>query len=290
MVRKTPRWRFAVLVAICVIPAFLTGCQTLRAIELQSSKLLISPQQEAQIGSQFAQEIEQEVVILDNAQAQEWVTRVGDTLVKYSPECAQTFTFKVTAAEEINAFAIPGGYCYVNLGLIRLADNEAQVAAVIGHEINHVTARHGVRSIQRAVGFDLLSNLLQTDNEGMGQVVMAVKNVGGVVAMRSFGREDERQADDLGVEAMYKAGYDPRAAAQFFEKLHEAEMRSGGGGGLLDRILSTHPTTESRIQAIRDQIQQYDLSKDLILNTPEFEALKKSLPPTAAEAPAGPAS
>jgi len=261
-----------------VFAVVLAGCQAMRSLELQSTQFTITPQQESQLGSQFSQEIQKEVTILDDPQAQAWVNSLGKKLVQYSPPCPQEFVFQVTTAEEVNAFAIPGGYCYVNLGLIKLAENEAEVAAVVGHEINHVTMRHGVRSMQRAVGVELLSQAIQSDNETMDQVVGLVEQAGGVVAMRSFGREDEREADELGVVAMYKAGYDPRAAIAFFQKLHDyAQSHGATDGGLLGDLLSTHPATTERIENIKTQVQTFDLSVPLTLSTPEFEQLKQRL-------------
>jgi predicted Zn-dependent protease len=250
----------------------------MRKLEFQSTQYTMSAEQETLLGNQFADEIEKEEPTFDDPAIQAWLDRVGQALVQHSPPCPQTFTFKVAASEEVNAFAIPGGHCYVNVGLIRMAENEAEVVAVIGHEINHVTMRHGVRSMQRSVGAQALADLLAGGNEGMGQVVTAVKNAGGVLAMRGFSREDEREADEKGVEAMYKAGYDPRAAAAFFQKLHDLEQANAAGSSLMDRLLSSHPATMERIDNIKKQISTYNLRSSLILNSPEFQKVKQRLP------------
>jgi len=258
------------LTVVFLILITATGCQTMRALELRSTRIIIPSEQEAQIGKSFSQEIEGEVEIMNDPVATAWVNSLGQKLVQNSPPCAQTFTFKVTTSDEVNAFAIPGGYCYVNAGLIRLAANEAEVAAVVGHEINHVTARHGVRSIQRQIGIQKISELLGSDPDSQS-LISAIQGAGGVLAMRSFGREDEREADRLGADAMYKAGYDPRAAVAFFEKMQGA---APGSDSALSRIVSTHPATPERIANLREQVSRYDLSHPMILDTPEFNRVK----------------
>jgi len=264
---------------ICVATVAMTaGCQTLRSAEQKVSYMTIPPDQEAQLGEQYSKQIEQELTVVDDPEVQRWIDDLGQKLVVHSPQTEQSFTFKVTDDPEINAFAIPGGYCYIQAGLILASDNEAQVAAVVGHEINHVTTRHGVRSLQRAVGFDLLGSALSSGDAS--QVVGLVQQAGGMVAMRSFGREDERQADQLGVEAMVGAGYDPREAAEFFRKLNKAESGGAPAGSkgvmsFVSSMLSTHPATLERVESIEAQVQQMNLEgKDLKKTTPEFERVR----------------
>lgn len=264
------------LVASCTGVATLTsGCQTLRAAEKQTTYLLIPPQQEAELGRTYSTQIEQEYPILDDPEAQAWVQELGEKLVATSPESAQTFTFQVTTSEQINAFAIPGGYCYVNLGLICAADNVSEVAAVVGHEVNHVTTRHGVRSIQRSIAIEQLTALIAGDEKGL--LIQAIQGAGGLLAMRKFGREDELEADRLGVEAMYAAGYDPRGAVRFFEKLLRLEQEQGGAGGALERIMSTHPPTQERIDRIREQIEGFDMKGPLIEDSERFQRMRQRL-------------
>jgi len=271
---------FRLAIAVLGI-AMLAGCGAFRSMELASANLLFSPSWEAGLGAGFAPEIEADTKILDNAAAQAWVTALGNELVKHSPKTEQSFTFKVTASEEVNAFAIPGGFCYVNIGLLKYADSEAEVAAVVGHEINHVTMRHGVLSLQRRLvqqgGLEFAKQLAGADPRSAA-VASAVAGAGGMVATRSFGREDEREADRLGVEAIYKAGFDPRAAKTFFEKLAAIQAKSGGGGGgPLDRMLSTHPATKERIANIEAQVSEYDLNGPFRQDSPEFRRLKSRL-------------
>jgi predicted Zn-dependent protease len=266
--------RFFLAAAVAAVATFSSGCQTIRTLELQSSKSLINYQQEATLGQDFSKQIESETAVFDDPQVTAWVERVGNELVKHSPPTEVPFTFQVTKQPEVNAFAIPGGFCYINAGLILQADNEAEVVAVVGHEINHVTTRHGVRHMQRALGVELLTQLAAQDPRG-AQLIPAVKQIGGVYAMRSFGREDEREADRLGVEAMYAAGYDPRMAASFFRKLKALEQENTGGNqSLFAQLQSTHPATQERIDNIEEQIATLDMTRPLKTNSEEFVALQ----------------
>lgn len=245
--------------AFCLLGVFvLTACQTVRQAEYKATYLTFSPASETQLGTEYSKEIEKEMSFITDPTVQQWVDEMGAKLVANSPATEQKFQFRVTASPVVNAFAIPGGFCYINGGLIVEAGSEDEVAAVVGHEINHVTTRHGVRSLQRQTGLEMISQTLATDATS-AQAVQLVKQAGGLVAMRSFSREDEREADRLGVEAMAKSGYNPQAAVTFFEKLNKLEGsgEATAGSSLLSMVsqaVSTHPTTPERVENIRAQI------------------------------------
>ncbi len=249
-----------------------TGCATVAGVEMAAADMLIPPSQEAQLGGQYASEIEKEVAILNDPVATAWVQNLGKLLVEHSQPCEQQFTFKVAADPSMNAFAIPGGFCYVNVGLIAAAENEAEVAAVMGHEVNHVVRRHGMRGLVRAYGFQMVSDRLTAAGGSAGQLAAFVTETGGVMTVRRFGREDEREADAYGVEAMYHAGFDPRAAVTFFEKLKAAS--GGGDAGTLGQLLSTHPATQERIDNIKAQIANYPITGKERLDSAEFQRVR----------------
>lgn len=265
------------LVAMLVFAAALSGCGALRSMERSTSYMFFSNSTEQQLGTQYAEQIQGEYTLVDDPVAQEWLERTGARLVEESPKVSQEFRFYLTDSREVNAFAIPGGHCYVNVGLILYADNEAQVAAVVGHEINHVTRRHGMVHMQRAMGLELVVVGIGTFfNSTAAQAAALATQGGGYLALQSFGRDDEREADALGVEAMYNAGWDPREGAKFFEKLHA--LSGGTQPGFIDRMLSTHPASTERVKNIEKQIAGYDLvSVPLVVDTPEFQAMKARL-------------
>lgn len=278
---------FSFLSLLIAIIAGASGCATFRKMEIGTANLAFSAKDESNIGTEYSQQLAKEYQFVNDEYVQNWVRGLGAKLVATSPPCPQTFTFSVTTSPEVNAFAIPGGFCYVNAGLINQADTEAEVAAVVGHEINHVTQRHGMRSMQRALGLDILNQLANIDPRSAA-AAQVISGPGGLVAMRGFGRQDEREADFYGVEAMYKAGYDPRFAVTFFEKLRAGEQ---SGSSMFSRALSTHPATQERIDNINAQIAQYDFSKPLVSDSKEFQEVKRRIrlliPPAAASPDSG---
>lgn len=254
-----------------------TGCGAMRPVERGVSRLIIPASTEAQLGASYAAQIEQEIPLLNDAETQAWLEEMGQRLVAHSPNSPQEFRFAVAASRDVNAFAIPGGYCYVNLGLLLYADNEAQVAAVMGHEVNHVTRRHGILRLQRAMGLQLatygVSALFRSD---MGRAAALLAGTGtGYVATQQFSQQDELEADRDGVLAMYEAGWDPREAAAFFQKL--ADLQAGYTPSWLESFMATHPATERRIERINAMVAEMDLSRPLVVNTPRFEAIQTRL-------------
>lgn len=258
---------------IAALAAALQSCAAVQKLEMGIANSMVSSQDEAALGLQFSQQIEQEVPLLGDAEVDAWLDRVGQELVVHSPPTEQVFTFRATADPAVNAFAIPGGFCYVNAGLILEAENEAEVIAVVAHEVNHVTMRHGVRGMVRA---GLIQNAGKALNAAGGEVAMAgnvVVGPGGQLVGLRFGREDEREADFYGVHAMYKAGWDPRGAVTFFEKLNA--LSGGGGGSAFSALLSTHPPTPERVQNMKNEVAKMDLSAPLRLSTDEFAEIQE---------------
>ena len=245
--------RSALFSLITPILLLVSGCETVRLAERDLTNFNFSATQEQQLGNDYAQQLNAEEKTIEDPEIQAWVDRLGAELLEGSPSTPQTFKFYVTAKDEVNAFAIPGGHCYLNKGLIMTAESEAEVAAVMGHEINHVTMRHGMRSLQRQTGLSVISSALKADDSSAAIAKVIAEN-GGILAMRGFSREDEREADRYGVEAMHKAGYNPKAAATFFEKLKA--LQGGGSSNLMSQLFSTHPATQERIDAINKQIKE----------------------------------
>ncbi len=274
------------LLVLVLLPV--VGCGAFRGFEKASSRFFFPASTESALGNQYAEQIRGEYDIIEDPVAQPWLDRVGAALIEYSPQTPHEFNFYLTSAGEVNAFAVPGGHCYVNMGLVLYADNEAQVVAVVGHEINHVTTRHGMLHLQRAMGLQLVAvgvGVFLEDATARAAGIVATQATG-YIALQSFGRDDEREADKLGIEAMYRAGWDPREGARFFEKLHE--LSDGNKPGFLEQMLSTHPATTERIENINRQIAEYDLiSVPLVVNTPEFQAVQARLEAIYGQSPQG---
>src|SRR6266850_2823257 len=234
----------------------------------------ISLEKEIQMGRQLAAEIERQVKLVDDPTINEYVNRVGQNLVRNS-DAKVPFTIKVVESDEINAFALPGGFFYVNSGLILAADDESELAGVMAHEIAHVAARHGTKQASKAE----LINFASIPLIFMGGVGgFALRQAAGfLIPMQflQFSRSDEAEADYLGLQYIYKAGYDPGAAVSFFEKLQAKESARPGS---VSKMFSTHPPTGDRIEMTKKNIEQILPDKEqYVVTTSEFNKVKTLL-------------
>jgi predicted Zn-dependent protease len=233
-----------------------------------------SIEKEIALGKQLANEVERQAKIVNDPVIAEYVNRVGQNLVRNS-DAKVPFTIKVIDSEEVNAFALPGGFFFVNSGLIMKADNEAELAGVMAHEIAHVAARHGTRQATRGeiaqLGMIPLVFMGGWTGYGLYQAASVLVPVGFLKFSRGF----ESEADMLGLEYMYKAGYDPEAFVDFFEKVEAMEKRKPG---TISKVFSTHPMTDDRIRAAQKNIQELLKEKpEYVLTTSEFGDIRTRL-------------
>ena len=231
-----------------------------------------SIEKEIAIGKQMAQEVERQAKIVDDPIVAEYVNRVGQNLVRNS-DAKVPFTIKVIDAEDINAFALPGGFFFVNTGVIAAADNEAELAGVMGHEIAHVAARHGMKQQTKAdlVRYASIPAMILSGG-WTGYLIYQGAQLAIPMGFLTFSRADEAQADDLGLQYMYKTGYDPNAFIDFFEKVQSQEKRKPGS---MAKVFSSHPPTAERIKAAQKNIQEHLKSRpEYVVNTSEFNDVK----------------
>jgi predicted Zn-dependent protease len=237
---------------------------------------LYSLEREIALGKGAAQEVEKTAKMINDPVVTEYVNRVGQNLVRNS-DAKVPFTIKVIDSDEINAFALPGGFFYVNSGLILRADEEAELAGVMSHEIAHVAARHGTKSATKGELMQLASIPLILLGPGgwAGYGLYEGLNLAIPMGYLKFSRDAEREADYLGLQYMYKAGYDPNAFVSFFEKI-EAEERHHPGS--IPRVFSTHPPTPERVQKAQQEIATILPARDeYIVTTSEFDLIKARL-------------
>ena len=237
---------------------------------------LYSLEREIALGKQAAQEVEKTSKMVNDPIVTEYVNRVGQNLVRNS-DAKVPFTIKVIDSDEINAFALPGGFFYVNSGLILRADEEAELAGVMAHEIAHVAARHGTKNATKGelMQFASIPLILLGPGGWAGYGLYEGLNLAIPIGYLKFSRDAEREADYLGLQYMYKAGYDPNAFVSFFEKI-EAEARRHPGS--IPKVFSTHPPTPERVQKAQEEIATILPARDeYIVTTSEFDVIKGRL-------------
>ena len=237
---------------------------------------LYSLEREIALGKGAAQEVERSAKMITDPVVTEYVNRVGQNLVRNS-DAKVPFTIKVIDSDEINAFALPGGFFYVNSGLILHADEEAELAGVMSHEIAHVAARHGTRNATKGeiAQFASIPLILLGPGGWAGYGLYQGLNLAIPLGFLKFSRDNEREADFLGLQYMYKAGYDPNAFVSFFEKIEAEERRHPGS---IPKVFSTHPPTPERVQKAQEEIATILPTRDeYIVTTSEFDIVKARL-------------
>jgi predicted Zn-dependent protease len=235
-----------------------------------------SLEHEVALGKGLAQEVERTSKLIDDPVVVEYVNRVGQNLVRNS-DARVPFTIKVIDSDEVNAFALPGGFFYVNSGLILRAQEESELAGVMAHEISHVIARHGTKQATKGEIIQLASipAMIMMPYGWAGYGLYQALNLAIPLSYLKFSRDDEREADFLGIQYMYKAGYDPNSYVTFFERIQADEKRHTGS---IPRIFSTHPPTPERIELAQKEIARILPERDdYIVTTSEFDSVKSRL-------------
>ncbi|HKR27947.1 MAG TPA: M48 family metallopeptidase [Acidobacteriaceae bacterium] len=235
-----------------------------------------STESEIRMGKQYADEIEKSTRFVTDPVITEYVNRIGQNIVKNS-DCKVPFTIKVIDTDEINAMALPGGFFYVNAGLILAADEEAELAGVMAHEISHVCAHHAAREMTRAnyAQIGMVPLIMMTGYSWTGYGIYEATQLMIPITFLEFSREFEAQADYLGVQYMYRAGYDPQAFVTFFEKVENLEKTKPGA---VAKVFEDHPQTPDRIQHTEEEIATILPPKDqYLVTTSEFNDVKARL-------------
>ena len=277
MIRKTSITTRQLMAWFMVIAIFAMPVSVWSQTQIKYHSNKYKPADDVKAGRQAANEVEQQMPILNDAEATSYVSRVGQRLVSAIPSEFQhpefQYYFKIVNARDINAFALPGGPMYVNRGMIQAARNEGEMAGVMAHELSHVALRHGTAQASKAQKYGLLAGILGIGGQIIGGPAGAAAQIAGQgvgVYFLKFSREYETEADILGAQIMARAGYDPRDLARMFQTI---EQQSGGGGG---GFLSDHPSPANRYARI-NQEAQYLTINDRVRDTGDFARIQERL-------------
>ncbi|UCF37311.1 MAG: M48 family metalloprotease, partial [Acidobacteriota bacterium] len=237
---------------------------------------LFSLQQDVEIGAKSAEEIEKQMPVLRNQRVQNYIAEVGERLAKATDGPDFPYQFKVVNVSDVNAFALPGGFMFVHRGLIEAADNEAEVAGVMAHEISHVALRHGTNQASKAylaqAGLGILGAILGGGGGTTTQMINMIGGFGLNATFLKFGRDAEKQSDLMGTQILARAGYDPMAMSTFFDKLRELQ---GKDPSKMEIFFSSHPAPADRAQYVADEVRLLKLQPRG--STGNFESIKADM-------------
>ena len=266
----------AVLTALVLSPVLLYAVERL---DFQPGFNLFSPAQDVEVGRNASAEVNKQVALIRDARVVDYVNGLGKRLAVAAPNQSSgtqyAWTFRVVNSSDINAFALPGGFIYVNRGAIEAAQDEAQIAGVLAHEEGHVVMRHGTHQASEIMlaqaPISILMGLLGQSSSLLGQLAQAGLSFGVNSILLRNSRAAESQADEVGTYILYQAGYDPYGMAQFFHIIEQKYPQQ------TIQFFSDHPNPGNRIKAVDDEIPMLGPKKDWKKDSPEFEAVKQKL-------------
>ena len=246
-----------VCLVLAIVPLLSDGCISVEGVQPN----MLTTQQEIALGDKFAKEVEAEKKVLDDPVIQDYVNTIGNHLARFSPRKDIQYQFTVIDdPEEVNAFALPGGHLYFYTGLMKLCENEAQLAAVMAHEMAHVAEHHHGENLTRRYGLEFLASMILGE-EPSEFANLAAQLLGSGLLM-NYSRQNEREADQLGMRMLYQGGYDPDGMVAFMNSMLEYERSKGGGHPL--PIFSSHPPTQERMSYLNVLAQQYPPGYDVV--------------------------
>jgi beta-barrel assembly-enhancing protease len=239
----------------------------------------VSQQQEVQMGQQEAAQVNAQLPILQDAEVNSYINQLGNAIAHTTSRADLAWEFRVVNTDVVNAFALPGGFIYVNRGVLSRAANESELGSVVGHEIEHVVRRHSVKQMEQMQGANVgLALACTLTNVCQNQAAQAAINIGGTAVFAKFSRTDEVQADEGGFKNEMNAGLNPRGMLTFFQKLLDEEQRSGGTGATASWF-ADHPGTQDRIADVQRMLSQVSASKlnSLRSDSQGFQSMKRRL-------------
>jgi predicted Zn-dependent protease len=258
------------LIVVPIILVFVVGCVT-TGPGGKKSIVIIPTESEVEIGKEVVRDVESKERVLNDPQVQNYVSDVGRRVANVCDRKDVKYSFKVLDNNEINAFACPGGYIYIYKGLMKQMDNEAQLAAVLAHEVGHIVARHSMKRLQTVYGYSILMEVALGDK--LSQSAQQMVDAAAGLILLGYGRDNEYEADDYGILYAKKAGYNPKGMIQIFEKFKQLE---GNPPNTFEKLLSSHPPARDRINNGNKEIQKIG-GANLPYKESEYAAIKAKL-------------
>lgn len=259
------------ILTAALLPLFLGGCATTGINRGQMN--IISTAEEVTLGKEMSVEVAKQYPIYNNAAVTAYVQAVGNKIVQHCDRTDIAYHFAVINKNEANAFSLPGGYVYVYTELMQDADDEAEFAAVIAHEVAHVAARHSTERLTDEYGYQFIAGLVLGDNpNATAKLISDLAATGGFL---KYSRDDEHEADQLGAKYLYAAGYDPQAMVDFLQKLKTLEASEPTK---FETWLMTHPTTSERLARVTTEVAGFPKLGNPVRNALAYAAIKAQLP------------
>ncbi|RKU30754.1 peptidase M48 [Candidatus Poribacteria bacterium] len=264
----------------CILMLFVSGCVSLSSLESGGNAVLeavsdvniFTDEEEIQFGKAYVAEHDRKVSIYRDPIVNNYINSLGHSLVRHCKRKDIQYTFKVVNKKGVNAYAVPGGYIYIHLDLIRLARTESELAAVLGHEIGHIVGQHSMKRLTQFYGVEILKQLIV--DEDSSELTKIITDIIAAGYLFKYSRDNEREADMYGVQNIYEAGINPEGAAKFFEVMRDMQSREPT---TLEGLISSHPLHSERVVNVRNQIKGLPPKSGLRSDSASFRRIKRRI-------------
>lgn len=270
--------RSSKLTALCIAAAVLalmltfhTGCSS-PLVKALSDVNIFTDAEELQFGQAYVTQHEKAVKLYTDPVVTNYINTLGQSLVRHSKRNNIRYTFKIVDKKGVNAYAVPGGFIYIHLDLIRMAETESELAFVLGHEIGHIVGQHSMKRLTKIYGIEIIKRIVLDENSGEAQKLITEIIAAGLLFR--YSRDNERESDFYGVQNVYDAGISPEGAIGFFETLRNLQKREPS---TLEKLISTHPVHNERITNVRSHIKNLPPKSGLRRDSSNFQVVKRRL-------------